>query len=665
MRTLKRVVFVSLLLILLLACNSAYAIDIHSEISGAWGEPSTWNPPQVPGPGDDVTITTDTHVTREIFCHLAGPDIVVNSLTVEQSATLSSDMPQDDIGEVLHITAHRITNHGIISANGGYSTGGLVALVLDPWFTLNYDTIPVTVEITELAVLENFGLIEAGDAQGYTYLDGFIGGEVAVLPRLHFIDYDCDGDPNEVLWINPVVLNHLDAEMDGGIARDVGGMIDISAIRLTNDGLIKAGNNDCPPSHVAGYGGCTFMYIQRPRVYTDMAMFSLDIPIPGGVSFLNTGQILGGTDLSSTTSQPPGPGIGGSVWISCEGTWTNSGEILGGDGELGGCVSCFNSMWPWTNTESGQIIAGSSSCTQVQGGNVCAFGNPKVNRGIIRAGDGYPPGNVIDPMLQELSNNAQIWGEDVTLVGGGSITVDLYSLTHQPVIEVEGDLEIILPPGGILEIQGCPGSTYPPYLASAGGEIVIHADSINRNCVPDMNDLFSQPYRVEPGSEFTSVRIGPGGAVIAEPGEESTCWVDVVNMGTEACIVDWQISSEKGWVTSPQQGYESLTPGQIGKIMLSFQIPELVGLSEHDVISLHAEVKEASMTIAEDDNELLIFSRSYSKMASLCEFAATWLSAPAEPAWNVYYNIDGDHIIDFMDFAGFAAWWLDRETVWP
>ena len=661
METLKKAVFL-LLLALLLAGNPAYAINIQSVDSGVWRDPNTWNPQQVPGPVDDAIITTDTHVTREVYCHLTGPDIVVNSLTVEPNAVLLSNQPQDDIGEVLHITAHRITNHGLIRAEGGYSTGGLVALVLDPWFVLDYNTIPVTVVITELAELENFGVIEAGDALVGTY--GNIGGEVVVWPRLYFIDFDCDGDPNDILWINPVVSNRVDAVMDGGKARDVGGHIVINALNFTNDGLIKAGNNDCPPSHVAGLGGCVSMYVQRACVYVfdnNQNFHIVYLNAPEVVAFLNTGEIRAGTDYSSTVSQPPGPGTGGSVWVSCEGTWTNSGEILAGDGELGGCITCLNSTWPWTNTETGQIIAGSSS-GGVSGGHVCAFGIPKVNRGIIRAGDGNPPGNVIDPMLQELSNNAEVWGENVKLAGDESMIIDLYSLTQKPAIQAEGDLEIILPPGGILEIQGCPNDmNNPPYLASAGGNIVIHANEINISCGLGLSDLFSPTPTVMQGSRFACIRIGPGGATLAEPGEESTYWVDVINTGTKTCYADWQISSDKGWLTNPQQGSDPLGPGESKKIMLSLQIPEAVGLSEYEVVSLHAEVNEPSQPVVEDDNKLFIFSRGYSKVASLGEFAATWLSAPNEPAWNVYYNLNGDSIIDFRDFAEFAMWWLGEE----
>lgn len=650
--------------ILLIASNAAYAINIQSIRSGLWSDPDTWNPQQVPGPIDDVTITAGTNVTREVHCHLTGPDIIVNSLTVEPSAALVSNQTQDDIGEVLHITAHRITNYGTIRAEGGYSTGGFVALVLDPWFTLNYNTAPpVTVEITEPGELENFGVIEAGNALGYTYLDGFIGGAVVVWPRFHFIDYDCDGNLDDMLWINPTVFNHADAIMNGGIARDVGGTITINAINLTNEGLIKGGNNDYPPRHVAGLGGWTFIYVQRACVYSDL-LGTVYLNAPGAVSFLNTGQVSGGADLSSTTLQPPGPGTGGSVWISCEGTWTNSGEITGGDGELGGSVACFSSTWPWTNTESGQIIAGSSSCTSIPGGNVCAFGSPKVNRGIIRAGDGYPAGNVIDPMIMELSNNAEIWGEDCKLGGGNVLHIDLYSLIHKPTIEVEGDLQIILPPGGTLEIQGCPyDANEPPYLASAGGDIVIHADEINIGCGLGLGDLFSPYPIIESGSRFAYVKIGPGGMVIAEPGEESICRAEVINMGTKSCYVDWQISSDKGWLVNPQQGSESLAPGQKKEIELGIQIPGSVGLSEYDVVLLHAEVNEASQKIAEDDSKLFIFSRSYSKIASLCELATTWLSMPSEPGWNVYYNTNGDSIINLGDFAEFAMWWLDRETI--
>ena len=100
-------------------------------------------------------------------------------------------------------------------------SGGFVHFVLDPWFVLGKSTIA----ITELAVLENFGVIEAGDALVGKYDHKSIGGEVVVWPLRHYIDFDLDGSCLDLLWIAPRVLNRVDAVMDGGEARDVGGMM--------------------------------------------------------------------------------------------------------------------------------------------------------------------------------------------------------------------------------------------------------------------------------------------------------------------------------------------------------------------------------------------------------------------------------------------------------
>jgi hypothetical protein len=672
MGTLKKVVFV-LLAVLSLAGNAAYAINIQSVNDGPWTDANVWNPRQVPGPGDDVTITADTNVWQEA----PGPAISVASLTVEPNAALLGTELVDPDGTVyagmIHVTAHQITNQGLIRARGGHRRGGLVKLVLAPTPSYVLHIGALTIEIPEPAVFENFGVVEANDTNDALKLGnahrtygGFLW---IVTDQLHpfSVNFDGKGGCNDDLWIYPVILNHADAVIAGGKAREVGGMVTMEASTFTNDGVVVAGDNNFPPEHIAGLGGNVNISVQAARVdlYDEWNAYTGSVFLGNpGVAFVNTGDILAGHDTSNTPS-PVIIGIGGSVFASCRGELTNSGIIRSGNGETGGWVICDSYIWPWANTETGQIIGGDNRDLSVEGGGiVLAHGTPKVNRGVIRAGNA---GEVFDPMLQELSNNAEIWGENVRLAGdSNSMEIDLNSLTHQPAIQAANDLEIILPPGGVLEIQGCPNDTNgPPYLASAGGNIVLRADYIHIGCGLDMNDLFSPMPTVEYGSRFADVHIGPGGAVIGEPCEESTFRVNVTNVGTKTSQVSWQISSDNGWLTSPQQDSNTLGPGESKEFMVSYWIPGAVGLSECEVVSLHTEVNEPCEPFVEHDNKLFIFSSRYSKIVSLGEFAATWLSIPDEPSWNGYYDFNGDFIVDFKDFFEFATWWLWYDEMGP
>ena len=96
MKSLKKVVFIVLLGVLL-AGNSAYATVIQSVRDGIWSDPSMWNPTQVPGSNDDVTINPDHDVA--LACGSASAIVDVNSLVISVGATISPRPFSDTRGE--------------------------------------------------------------------------------------------------------------------------------------------------------------------------------------------------------------------------------------------------------------------------------------------------------------------------------------------------------------------------------------------------------------------------------------------------------------------------------------------------------------------------------------------------------------------------------------
>ncbi len=112
----RNVTFVSAIIILavVLSCApSGYAASYTSTQSGNWGDASTWGGAGVPGPFDEVTVSSGTTVTVEAQGREVGNLNVAGMLNLSDATS-----------------SHDLTVNGMLTFTGGFVTTGAGTLIV-------------------------------------------------------------------------------------------------------------------------------------------------------------------------------------------------------------------------------------------------------------------------------------------------------------------------------------------------------------------------------------------------------------------------------------------------------------------------------------------------------------------------------------------------------
>src|SRR5689334_17632419 len=94
--------------------------------SDNWSNPAAWTPAGVPAAGDDAIISFNDDVARTITYDYTGPDVVLNSLTVDLQGAVTNTITLSMAANSLtaNIEFIGLNGSGTFNQSGGTNTAG-------------------------------------------------------------------------------------------------------------------------------------------------------------------------------------------------------------------------------------------------------------------------------------------------------------------------------------------------------------------------------------------------------------------------------------------------------------------------------------------------------------------------------------------------------------
>ena len=302
-------------------------------------------------------------------------------------------------------------------------------------------------------------------------------------------------------------------------------------------------------------------------------------------------------------------------------------------------------------SNTGALLGGSAPAGA--GGDIMFVGNPKTNTGIIRPGG--PDGEIlIDPLELSITDASDLSGEKITLVAKDTMTIG--SLINTPAIDAVDTLELVVAPGGTLDLRNNLAGEW----LRAGTSIVLKADTIQTDPGIVPADLMNPAPSILPGETYTSLFVGPPTfSATTWPGSVVTLPLEVMNSGTEPLTVQITTQDTALWLQNPISQAVSLDALEAYEGEIEIHVPTTACVGDETIVTLTGDagsiIKTETLTFTvpvmalHDSN-----CDGIVDLVDYIEFATCMLGPGADIVDPLCECFDSD-FNDFVDLADFVV----------
>jgi hypothetical protein len=249
----------SVLLLALCAGQVSAQVFIVSASSGDWNNPATWSPPVVPGPADQITVSTGHTVYLASAGVPATPAVLVDSLTVN-GTLLSDNTPGFSADTLMEVNRLKVNAGGsLVMQNGtGTSPGGSLTVygrtILD--VTVDGSVIMGSGNLNNLAAQGTGGpgVPSSGSLRVYGFDTNFTQLPISLFSSTGTIQAGSNGGWVDIWVDNASIQGGLIAAGDDPTLCQPGSVTIYAIQNLSVGGTAEIRSGDCPTPTIKAFG---------------------------------------------------------------------------------------------------------------------------------------------------------------------------------------------------------------------------------------------------------------------------------------------------------------------------------------------------------------------------------------------------------------------------